>query len=118
MAAANAPAALALLFILVMVWFRTRLHYSRAHAAPLRLARAGGGYFAALLVLLVAGWFCAPLLVQYFGLAALLSGTFARVAWFLGVYLAFIPLHRMLLSRGTQVFRKAGAQAQERSAGS
>ncbi len=109
MAAANAPGALALLFILVMVWFRTRLQYSRGYAGSLRLTRAGGGYFAALGVLLAAGWLAAPTLVQHFGLGPLLSGTFARVAWFLAVYLAFIPLHRVLMTRGMPVFGKAPA---------
>ena len=103
---ANAPGALALLFILVMVWFRTRLQYRRAPAGPLRLTRAGGGYFAALAVLLALGWFAAPLLVRYLGLAALLSGTFARVGWFLVVYLVFIPLHRGLMARDIAVFRR------------
>lgn len=107
MAAANAPGALALLFILVMVWFRTRLQYARGHAGPLRLTPAGGGYFGALVVLLALGWLAAPMLVRYFGLAPLLSGTLARVAWFLVIYLAFIPLHRGLLARDLPVFRKA-----------
>ena len=106
MAAANAPGALALLFILVMVWFRTRLQYSRTPAGPLRLTRIGSGYFTALVVLLALGWMAAPLLVRYLGLAALLSGTFARVAWFLVVYIAFIPLHRLLMARDLAVFRK------------
>jgi hypothetical protein len=109
MAAATAPGALALLFILVMVWFRTRLQYARGDVGPLRLTRAGSGYFAALAVLLALGWFAAPLLVRHLGLAPLLSGTFARVAWFLVVYLACIPLHRGLMARGLPVFRKAPA---------
>ncbi|HEY1492372.1 MAG TPA: hypothetical protein VGF35_07070 [Steroidobacteraceae bacterium] len=105
MNAASAPGALALLFILVMVWFRTRLHYAKASAGPLRLTRAGAGYFAALLALLAVGWFAAPVLVHSLGLAALLPASFARVAWFLAVYLGFIPLHRMLLARGIRVLR-------------
>ncbi len=105
MAAANAPGALALLFILVMVWLRTRLQYARVHAGPLRLTRAGGVYFAGLVLLLALGWLVAPLLVRYLGLAALASGTFARVAWFLVVYLTFIPLHRALMAREVPVFR-------------
>lgn len=105
MAAADAPGALALLYVLVMVWLRTRLQYSRAPAGPLRLTRAGSGYFAVLVALLAVGWCAAPLLVRYLGLAALLSGTFARVAWFLMVYLAFIPLHRGLMARHIRVFR-------------
>src|SRR5450432_2401010 len=92
MLTANAPGALALLFILVMVWLRTRLRYPRTPGARLRLTRAGAGYFAALVVLLVAGWFVAPALVQRLGLSALLSGTFARAAWFLCIYATFIPL--------------------------
>jgi hypothetical protein len=108
---ANAPGALALLFILVMVWLRTRLRYPRAAGAQLRLSRAGVGYFAALVVLLVAGWFVAPALVQRLGLSALLSGTFARAAWFLCIYAAFIPLHRVLMERDIPVFRLVAAVA-------
>ncbi len=109
MTAANAPAALALLFILVMVWFRTRLQYSRGYTGPLPLSCAGRAYFSALVALLAAGWFAAPLAVQYLGLAPVLSGTFARVAWFLALYLAFIPLHRSLALRGMAVFDKRTA---------
>ena len=102
-----APGALALLFILAMVWLRTRLHYAKAGAGRLKLTRAGAGDFAALLALLLAGWFAAPLLVRSLGLA-LLSDSFVRAAWCLAAYLAFIPLHRLLLARGLPVFR-AGA---------
>ena len=111
MLVSNTPGALALLFILVMVWFRTRLHYPRAPGAQLRLTRAGAGYFAALLVLLVVGWFAAPPLVQRFGLSAWLSGTLAQAAWFLGVCAAFIPLHRVLMARDIKVFRLVAARA-------
>jgi hypothetical protein len=109
MHASNAPGALALLFILVMVWFRTRLQYPRVPGTRLRLTRAGAGYFAALLVLLVVGWFAAPPLVQHFGPSVSMSGTLAQAAWFLGMYAAFIALHRVLRSRNVQVFRGAAA---------
>ncbi len=104
MHSASAPGVLALLFILAMAWFRTRLRYPHAPGTRLRLTRAGVGYFLVLLLVLLAGWFVAPRLVQHFGLAAVLSAAFARVAWFLVVYLAFIPLHRAFIARGARVF--------------
>ena len=107
MLSSNAPGALALLFILAMVWLRTRLRYPRPRGAGLQLTRAGWGYFAALMTLLAVGWFAAPLLAQYLGMDALVSRAFARAAWFLTVYLAFIPLHRALMARGIKVFRPA-----------
>lgn len=106
MFSSNLPGALALLFIVMMVWLRTRLRYPRSPGAGLRLTRTGASYFVALLVLLSVGWFAAPLLVLHLGLAALLSGTLARAVWFLAVYLAFIPLHRVLISRDSPVFRQ------------
>jgi hypothetical protein len=113
MLGANVPGALVLLFIVAMVWLRTRLRYPRSPGAGLRLTRTGASYFVALLVLLVVGWFAAPLLVLHLGLAALLSATLTRAVWFLAVYLAFIPLHRVLIARDTPVFRQT-AQAHSR----
>ena len=106
MLAANAPGALALLFILAMVWFRTRLHYPRPRGQPLRLTRAGMGYFGALLGLLLVGWLVAPELVRGLGLTAMLTDTFARAAWFLVVYAIFIPVHRLLKARDMGVFAR------------
>ena len=106
MLAANAPGALALLFILAMVWFRTRLHYPHAPGEPLRLTRAGMGYFGALLCLLLVGWIVAPVLVRHLGLAATLTDTFARAAWFLFVYAIFIPAHRLLKARDIGMFAR------------
>ena len=106
MLAANAPGALALLFILAMSWFRTRLQYPRAPGQPLRLTRAGVCYFGALLGLLAVGWVAAPALVRRLGLAPALTDTFARAAWFLVVYAIFIPVHRLLKARDIGIFAR------------
>jgi hypothetical protein len=106
MLAADAPGALALLFILAMAWFRTHLHYPRAAGQPLRLTRAGAGYFGALLGLLAVGWFAAPALVLRLGFAPTLTDTFARAAWFLVVYAIFIPVHRLLKARDIGIFAR------------
>lgn len=109
MFAVQGPGILVLLFILLMAWVRTRLHYPRAPGTALHLTRAGLGYFLALLALLLLGCPAAPALVRQFGLAPLLPALFAQAAWFLGTYLLFIPLHRLLRARGMGVFRADGA---------
>jgi prolipoprotein diacylglyceryltransferase len=106
MLAANAPGALALLFIFAMVWFRTRLHYPRAPGQALRLTRAGLGYFGALLGLLLIGWVVAPLLARRLGLGATLTDISARAVWFLAVYAMFIPAHRLLKARDIGIFAR------------
>jgi hypothetical protein len=104
---------LAMVFILAMVWLRTRLRYPRAPRTHLRLTRAGAGYFLVLLALLLLGWSGAPWLMLQLKLSALLTPALVRAAWFLVTYLAFIPLHGALISRGVPVF-----EATVRSAGS
>ena len=104
MLAANTPGLLALLFILAMVWLRTRLHYPRAPGQRLRLTRAGAGYFGALVCLLAVGWFAAPALAQRFGLAPTLNVSFAQTVWFVVVYASFIAVHRLLKARDIAVF--------------
>jgi len=101
----DAIAAAAALFIVVMVWLRTRMHYPRGGRTRRGLTHAGALYFAALGVLLVCGWFAAPPLARSLASPAQVSPTFARVAWFLLSYYGFIPLHRLLKARGLPVFR-------------
>ena len=95
------------LFILVMVWLRTRLQYPRARGSRLRLRRAGVWYFSALLLALIAGWRAAPGLARLGGLSGWLPDTAARAAWFLASYAAWVLLHRALKARGIQVFSGA-----------
>ncbi|MBS0580137.1 MAG: hypothetical protein JSR36_12860 [Proteobacteria bacterium] len=109
------PGILVLGFILVMAWLRTRLQYPRAPGSALRLTRAGLRYFLALLGLLVLGCAAAPALARQLGLASRLPVTVAQAAWFLGTYLLFIPVHRVLRARGIGVFRVEGPAGRGRS---
>ena len=98
----DAISVLAALFIVGMVWLRTRMQYPKGMRAR-RLTAAGALYFAALGVLLVAGFFVAPAVARR--TAALpVAPTLARVVWFLLVYYLFIPVHRALRARGVAVF--------------
>jgi hypothetical protein len=99
--------ALAALFIVGMLWLRTGLHYAKGTRSVRALTPAGGLYFAAFGLLLVAGWFLAPPLVRSLATATPLPPTLARVVWFLAAYYLFIPLHGMLRARGLPVFRPA-----------
>jgi hypothetical protein len=100
----DAIGAFGALFIIGMSWLRTRMHYGRGGPGRRELTRAGAAYFASLVLLLLLGWFVAPPLVQRLSTAPFLTPVFARVAWFLLVYYAFIALHRTLQARGVGVF--------------
>src|ERR1700736_3533608 len=111
----EAVCAAAALFIIGMVWLRTRMHYAQAARGGRSLTRAGWCYFAALLLLLVLGWFAAPALARRLGGAASIAArapTLARVMWFLGAYYLFIPLHRLLRAAGVAVFKSCVASVQ------
>ena len=111
----EAVCAVAALFIVGMVWLRTRMHYAQAARGVRSLTRAGWCYFAALVVLLALGWFAAPALARRLGGAAsiaALAPTLARVMWFLGAYYLFIPLHRLLKAGGFEVFKPPVASVQ------
>jgi hypothetical protein len=98
----DAISALAALFIVGMVWLRTRMQYTKGMRAR-RLTAAGVVYFAALGVLLVAGFFAAPAVARR-AAAVPVAPTLARVVWFLLVYYLFIPVHRALRARGVAVY--------------
>jgi hypothetical protein len=104
----DAISALAALFIVAMVWLRTRMQY-RKNAQGRRLTRAGLIYFAALVLLLVLGWFAAPAAARRLA-AVPVAPTLARVVWFLAAYYLFIPLHRALQARGVAVFGSSAGQ--------
>jgi len=105
MLSTSALSTLALLFIVGMVYLRTRLQYPKSPRGLASLTRAGASYFAALLLILASGWFLAPLLARWFLPAAPLSPTIVRVVWFLGTYYLFIPVHGALRARGFEVFK-------------
>lgn len=93
-------------FIVGMVWMRTRMHYVRRGRGTLRLAGAGRWYFAAVLGVLAAGWFVAPPLGRAIWPAAG-DSTILRVIWFLATYYLFIVVHRALQARRIEVFGAA-----------
>jgi hypothetical protein len=103
----EAVSAFAALFIVGMVWLRTRMQYAKGVPAGRRLTAGGALYFATLGLLLILGWFAAPALAQRVGSPVPVAPTLARVVWFLAVYYLFIPLHRALRARGLAVFRSA-----------
>jgi hypothetical protein len=111
----DAVCAFAALFIVGMVWLRTRLHYRRRGGPPpaRALTRAGWLYFVALVVLLGAGFPAAPALAARIAPSTPAAPVLARVVWFLAVYYLFIPVHRVLQARGVEVFKTpvAGIQA-------
>jgi hypothetical protein len=91
-------------FIVGMIWLRTRMQYLCRGAGPLQLAPPGRAYFGAVVVLLVIGFFVAPLIGQAFWPNTGITPTITRVIWCLVTYYIFIVIHRVLKSRGTQVF--------------
>jgi hypothetical protein len=112
MLSSNAICAVTLVFIVGMVWLRTRMHYRRGRER-LSLTRAGRIYFAVLGGVLVLGWLAAPAAGHAFWPAAPSTATLARVVWFLATYYLFIPLHRALRAQGVEVFKLPVAQVQE-----
>jgi hypothetical protein len=101
---ADVVGAFGALFIIAMCWLRTAMHYPRTGPGRRQLTPMGVGYFGAFLLLLVVGWFAAPPIVRGISAAPIMTPVFARVAWFLAVYYAFIPLHGALRARGRAVF--------------
>jgi hypothetical protein len=100
----DAVCAVIALFIVGMVWLRTRMQYVPAPHGRLRLTAVGRLYFAVLALLLVSGWFAAPRLARRLPSLAPVAPALARTAWFLLVYYLFIPVHRALKARGAAVF--------------
>src|SRR5262245_8167438 len=105
MAAQDVISALTVLFIVGMIWLRTRMQYSTRGGGRLRLERAGQLYFAAALGLLVVGWLAAPAVARLLWPAAIVPSSVPRVVWFLATYYIFIVVHRVLKSNGVTVFR-------------
>ena len=98
------------LFIVGMIWLRTRMQYARRGAGPLHLAPPGRIYFAAVISVLFIGWFAAPLIGQALWPTTGATPTLMRVVWYLATYYVFILVHRVLKSRGTAVFKHLNPQ--------
>ena len=94
------------LFIVGMIWIRTRMQYMRRGAGPLHLASSGRVYFAGAVVLLGIGWVAAPLIGESLWPNTGATPTLMRVVWCLATYYIFIVIHRVLKSRGTEVFTR------------
>ena len=106
MLSSNALSAVTALFIVAMVWLRTRMRYPRAPGRRRSLTTAGVLYFVALAALLAAGWFAAPPLGRSLAASFPVAPAFARAVWFLAAYYLFIPLHLTLRARGVTVFKE------------
>ncbi|HTW39145.1 MAG TPA: hypothetical protein VMD49_11305 [Steroidobacteraceae bacterium] len=107
--AQDIASAVAALFIVAMIWLRTRMHYAGRGRGRLELTRAGRIYFAAALAVLVVGWFCAPRLGRSLWPAAAAPGLgpdaiLTRVIWFLATYYLLVVIHRVLQSRHVELF--------------
>ncbi len=111
----NVSSGVTAVFIIGMIWLRTRMQYlglvRRAPGHKLQLEKLGRLYFAAAAVLLGIGWFAAPALAAALWPATVANPALTRVIWFLLTYYVFIFVHRVLLARGTPVFktRETGA---------
>ena len=93
------------LFIVGMIWLRTRMQYTQRVRGPLQLERAGRVYFAVAAGLLVLGWLTAPAVGRLVWPTVSVTPTFPRVVWFLATYYLFIIIHRLLKTNGVAVFR-------------
>jgi hypothetical protein len=98
--------AVTVLFIVGMIWLRTRMQYARRARGVLQLQRAGRIYFAAAGAMLVLGWLVAPLVGGLLWPDTKTPGLM-RVLWFLATYYVFILVHRVLRVRGVEVFKAA-----------
>ena len=99
--------AVTVLFIVGMIWLRTRVLYTREVRGALQLQRAGRVYFAAALVVLVLGWLVAPPIGRLVWPDANVTPLLLRVIWFLATYYVFILVHRLLKMKGVEVYRAA-----------
>ena len=101
--------AVTVLFIVGMVWLRTRMHYARQARGTLQLQPAGRVYFAVVLAVLLLGWMVAPLAGQaLWPQTTNVAPGLMRAGWFLATYYVFILVHRILQARGVAVFKVVG----------
>jgi hypothetical protein len=113
--------AIAALFIVAMIWLRTRMQYvglvRGASGHKLQLEKAGRLYFASAVALLIVGWFVAPPLGATLwpataanaagigGKGTVANPALTRVIWFLLTYYVCIIIHRVMMTRGVVVFK-------------
>jgi hypothetical protein len=96
--------ALSAVFILAMIWLRTRIQYAQ-RGRRLQLQRAGKIYFVAALILFMLGWLLAPSVGTAFWPQTAASPVLTRVIWFMAAYYVFILVHRYLRLRHVEVFK-------------
>lgn len=99
--------AVTVLFIVGMIWLRTRMLYTREVRGVLQLQRAGRVYFAAVAAVLVSGWLVAPLIGRLAWPETNVTPLLMRVIWFLATYYVFIVVHRVLKGKGVAVYKAA-----------
>src|SRR5215470_4005539 len=104
-----AISAITFLFILGMVYLRTRMHYPKDAGGRRTLTPAGGVYFAALALFMAAGYFFGPALARLLLPGVPQTPVLGRTIWFLAAYYLFIPVHGVLKARGLAVFRGGAA---------
>jgi hypothetical protein len=107
MASQDIISAVTVLFIVGMIWLRTRMQYVRQSRGVLQLQRAGKVYFAAAIAALLLGWLVAPLVGRSVWPDTNVTPGLMRVVWFLATYYVFILVHRVLKTKGVQVFKVA-----------
>ena len=95
------------LFIVGMIWLRTRMQYSRQTRGVLQLQRAGQIYFGSVIVMLLLGWLVAPMVGRALWPDTNVTPGLMRVVWFHVTYYVFILVHRVLKTRGVAVFKVA-----------
>ncbi len=77
----------------------------RGAPGTLQLQPAGKVYFAVLAAVLVLGWFAAPPLGRLAWSDVTVTPGLLRGIWFIGTYYVFILVHRIIKTRGVQVYR-------------
>jgi hypothetical protein len=102
--------AVTVLFIVGMIWLRTRMLYSREMRGVLQLQRAGRIYFTAVVAVLVLGWLVAPLIGRLAWPDTNVTPLLMRVIWFLATYYVFILVHRILKVKGVEVYKPAAQE--------
>jgi hypothetical protein len=95
------------LFMVGMIWLRTRVQYSQRTRGSLRLQPAGRVYFAIVVAVLLLGWLVAPAVGRLVWPAADITPMLPRGIWFLAAYYLSILASRILKSRGVEVFKVA-----------
>ena len=103
-----AISAITFLFILGMVYLRTRMHYPKGTGTR-GLTAVGAAYFAALVLFLIVGYWVAPALARSLLAGVPQTPVLGRTIWFLAGYYLFIPVHGLLRARGLGVFRVASS---------